>query len=104
VIDVSLPKSASSANAEGKACAGAVTSLIAGTSPARPTLEGTCYNTVTPGYAFSLSGNYQPRDDIFVEVLGSGFTSPVNASNEVREREAASAQYWFKTITVETFG
>jgi NADPH-dependent 2,4-dienoyl-CoA reductase/sulfur reductase-like enzyme len=104
VIGGGIPKSASAANAEGKACAGVVASLIAGTAPARPTLGGTCYNTVTPGYAFSLSGNYQPRDDIFVEVMGSGFTSPVNALGEIRKREADQAQSWFKEITVETFG
>ena len=99
-----IPKSASAANAEAKACAGAIASLIAGKAPAVPKLDGTCYNTVTPGYAFSLSGIYQPRDDIFAEVEGSGFTSPVDASREVRRREADQAESWFKAITVETFG
>ena len=104
VIGGAVPKSASAANAEGKACAQVVASLIAGTAPARPTLEGTCYNTVTPGYAISQSGNYQPRDDIFAEVVGSGFTSPVNAPSGLRKDEADRAQSWFKAITVETFG
>lgn len=104
VIGGNAPKSASAANAEGKACAQVVASLIAGTVPERPTIEGTCYNIAMPGYAFSQSGNYQPRDDIFVEVMGSGFTSPVNAPNEDRQREAGQAQSWYKTITVETFG
>jgi NADPH-dependent 2,4-dienoyl-CoA reductase/sulfur reductase-like enzyme len=104
VIGGNAPKSASAANAEGKACAQVVASVIAGTVPARPTIEGTCYNTVAPDYAFSQSGNYQPRDDIFAEVVGSGFTSPIHASNDVRKSESDSAQAWFKTITVETFG
>jgi sulfide dehydrogenase [flavocytochrome c] flavoprotein chain len=99
-----IPKSASAANAEGKACAGVVVSLLAGKDPSALKLEGTCYNTVTPGYAFSLSGIYQPRDDIFAEVEGSGFTSPVNAPREMRKDEADKAQAWFKAITVETFG
>jgi sulfide dehydrogenase [flavocytochrome c] flavoprotein subunit len=99
-----IPKSASAANAEGKACAGVVASLLAGKEPSALKLEGTCYNTVTPGYAFSLSGIYQPRDDIFAEAEGSGFTSPVNAPKEVRKDEADKAQAWFKAITVETFG
>jgi sulfide dehydrogenase [flavocytochrome c] flavoprotein subunit len=99
-----IPKSASAANAEAKACASAVASLIAGTPAATPTLDGTCYNTVAPGYAFSLSGTYQPRDDIFAEVEGSGFTSPVDAPRETRLREAEIAQSWFHTITAETFG
>ncbi len=104
VIGGNAPKSASAASAEGKACAAVIASLLAGTAPARPTIEGTCYNTVAPGYAFSQSGNYQPRDDIFVEVMGSGFTSPINALDELRRREADQAQSWYKTITAETFG
>ncbi|WP_213736477.1 NAD(P)/FAD-dependent oxidoreductase [Bradyrhizobium sp. dw_411] len=99
-----IPKSASAANAEAKACAAAVASLIAGKSPAAPKLDGTCYNTVAPGYAFSLSGTYQPHDDIFAEVEGTGFTSPVDAPRDIRLKEAEIAQAWFHTITAETFG
>jgi sulfide dehydrogenase [flavocytochrome c] flavoprotein chain len=99
-----IPKSASAANAEAKACAGIVAGLLTGAASTSPKMEGTCYNTVTPGYAFSLSGTYQPRDDIFAEVEGSGFTSPIEATREVRKREADQAQAWYKAITVETFG
>jgi len=99
-----IPKSASAANTEAKACAAIIAAQLTGTTPAGTKLEGTCYNTVAPGYAFSLSGTYQPRDDIFAEVEGTGFTSPVNATREVRKREADQAQAWYKTITVETFG
>jgi sulfide dehydrogenase [flavocytochrome c] flavoprotein chain len=104
VIGGAIPKSASAANAEAKACASAIANLIAGTASAMPRLEGTCYNMVAPGYAFSLSGTYQPRDDIFAEIEGAGFTSPVDAPAEVRKREADQAQSWFNSITVETFG
>jgi sulfide dehydrogenase [flavocytochrome c] flavoprotein subunit len=99
-----IPKSASAANAEARACAGAVAALLAGASPAVPRLDGTCYNTVAPGYAFSLFGTYQPKDDIFAEIEGSGFTSPVDAPRETRQREADIAQSWYHTITAETFG
>jgi len=99
-----IPKSASAATAEAKACASAVASLLSGGSPAVPRLEGTCYNTVAPGYAFSLSGTYQPKDDIFAEIDGSGFTSPVDAPREIRKQEADIAQSWYDTITAETFG
>ena len=106
IIGGSVPKSASAAHAEGKACAAIVASLIAGTLPESPTFEGICYNTVSPGYAFFMSGSYHPRDDLFAEIVGSGFTSPINGhgQDEVRKREADQAQSWFKTITVETFG
>jgi sulfide dehydrogenase [flavocytochrome c] flavoprotein chain len=97
-----IPKSASAANAQGKACAGAVANLIAGKSPDMPKLTGACYNTVAPGYAFSQSGIYAPKDGVFAEVEGA--TSPVDARRELRAREADNAQAWFKTITGDTFG
>jgi NADPH-dependent 2,4-dienoyl-CoA reductase/sulfur reductase-like enzyme len=98
-----IPKSASAANAEAKACAAAVANLISGAAPPTPKLLGACYNTVAPGYAFSQSGIYQPKDGIFVEIEGSS-TSPVDAPREVRMREADNAQSWYKAITVDAFG
>lgn len=98
-----IPKSASAASAQGKACAAAIVNLFAGRAPEAPRLTGVCYNTVAPGYGFSLAGNYQPRGDIFAEVEG-GATSPVDAPRELRTREAADAERWFQTITADTFG
>lgn len=97
-----IPKSASAASAQGKACAAAIVSLMSDNAPHPPRLTGACYNTVAPGYAFSLSGVYQPRDGQFAEIEGA--TSPVNATREMRQREADAAKEWFRTITVETFG
>jgi len=97
-----IPKAASAASAQGKACAAGIVAMLSGKAPESPRLSGACYNTVAPGYAFSLSGVYQPKDGQFVEAEGA--TSPVNAPREVRQREAESAENWFKTITVETFG
>ena len=76
--------------------------LISGKPPETPRLNGACYNTVAPGYAFSLSGIYQPKDGQFAEVESA--TSPVNAPREERRREAERADNWFKTITVDIFG
>ncbi|WFU22919.1 NAD(P)/FAD-dependent oxidoreductase [Bradyrhizobium sp. CB1717] len=98
-----IPKSASAASAQGKACASAIIGLLAGRAPEAPRLTGVCYNTVAPGYGFSLAGNYQPRGDIFAEVEG-GTTSPVDAPRELRAREATDAERWFQTITADTFG
>ena len=98
-----IPKSASAASAQGKACADAAANLIAGRQPEMPRLVGACYSTVAPGYAFSLSGVYQPKDGMFAEIEGGG-TSPVDAPRAVRAREADDAQSWYKTITVDAFG
>ena len=97
-----LPKSASAAHAQGKACAAAIVNMMSGKPPETPRLSGACYNTVEPGYAFSLSGIYQPKDGQFAEVESA--TSPVNAPREERRREAERAENWFKTITVDIFG
>jgi sulfide dehydrogenase [flavocytochrome c] flavoprotein chain len=98
-----IPKSASAASAQGKACAAAIVNLLAGRAPETPRLTGVCYNIVAPDYGFSLAGNYQPRGDIFAEVEG-GATSPVDAPRELRAREAAEAERWFQTIAADTFG
>jgi sulfide dehydrogenase [flavocytochrome c] flavoprotein subunit len=98
----SIPKSASAANAQGKACAAAIVNGLSGKPSDAPRLNGACYNTVAPGYAFSLKGIYQPRDGQFAEAEVS--TSPVDAPREVRQREAEQALDWFKTITADAFG
>src|ERR1700710_2175657 len=98
------PKSASAANAQAKACAAAVVSLLAGKSPEPPRLTGACFNTVAPGYAFSLSGVYAPKDGLFTEADGPASTSPIDAPSEVRAREAETALSWYKTITADAFG
>jgi sulfide dehydrogenase [flavocytochrome c] flavoprotein subunit len=97
-----IPKSASAANAQAKACAAAIVNMLSGKSPETPRLNGACYNTVAPGYAFSLNGIYQPKEGQFAEVEVR--TSPVDAPREIRQREAESALNWFKTITVDAFG
>ena len=97
-----IPKSASAANAEGKACAEAVASLISGKSADARRLEGACYSAAAPGYAFSQSGVYQAREGTFAE---EGLTtSPVDASRDLREREFVNAHSWYKNITADAFG
>jgi sulfide dehydrogenase [flavocytochrome c] flavoprotein subunit len=98
----SIPKSASAANAQAKACAAAIVTLISGKSPEPPRLNGACYNTVAPGYGFSLTGIYQPKEEQFAEV--EVVTSPLDAPREIRQREAENAFNWFKMITVDAFG
>jgi len=98
-----VPKSASAASAQGKACAAVIASIVAGKPPEAPKLTGICYNVVAPGYAFSLAGVYQPKDDIFVEAEGGG-ASAVDALREARAREAGEAERWYQTITADAFG
>ncbi len=99
-----MPKSAFAANAQAKACASAVATLLAGRTPAAPKLINTCYSLAAPDYGFSVAGVYQPKNGLLADVEGAGGTSPVDAPRDFRAREAVYAQSWFDTITAEVFG
>jgi sulfide dehydrogenase [flavocytochrome c] flavoprotein subunit len=97
-----IPKSASSASAEGKACAAAIVSLLAGKTPAPPVLEGICYSSVAPDIALSQGGVYQPKGDIFVQEMALGGFD--NWAEPPSEAKAQAAKAWFRTITADAFG
>ena len=99
-----MPKSAFSANAQGKVCAAAVASLLRGETPAAPKLINTCYSLVAPDYGISVAGVYSPLNGVLTDVEGAGGTSPANAPPSFRAQEAAYAEAWFQTITAEVFG
>jgi NADPH-dependent 2,4-dienoyl-CoA reductase/sulfur reductase-like enzyme len=98
-----MPKSAFSANAQAKACAVAVASLLNG-RPAPPVkLINNCYSLMAPDYGISVAGVYAPANGLLTDIPGAGGTSPVDAPAAFRQAEAAYAQAWFKTLTAETF-
>lgn len=99
-----MPKSAFSANAQAKACAVAVATLLEGGTPPVPKLINTCYSLVAPDYGISIAGVYAPANGLLADVPGAGGTSPLDASHDVRALEAAYAEDWFRTVTAEVFG
>jgi NADPH-dependent 2,4-dienoyl-CoA reductase/sulfur reductase-like enzyme len=99
-----MPKSAFAANEEGKICATAIVQLLRGEKPADPKLTSVCYSLLAPDYAISISGVYRPVGGQYMEVEGTGVTSPVEAPRSLRTQEANFADAWFKGITREIFG
>ena len=99
-----MPKSAFSANAQGKVCAAAVAKLMTGATPQEPKLINTCYSLVAPDYGISVAGVYFPAKGVLVDVPNSGGVSPLDAPRDVRVTEAGYAEAWFRTITNEVFG
>ncbi|HEY6858468.1 MAG TPA: NAD(P)/FAD-dependent oxidoreductase [Pseudolabrys sp.] len=99
-----LPKSASTANSAGKLCAAAIVKLLADAKPHAPELASACYSLLAPGYAISITAKYHPVGDQFIEIEGSGETSPLEAPRSRREEEAKLADDWFTQITREVFG
>ena len=100
----SMPKSAFTANSQGKVCAAAVVKLINGGKPDEPRLINTCYSLVAPDYGISVAGVYRPVSGALADVQGSGGVSPVDAPADFRATEAVYAEAWFRTITSEVFG
>ncbi|NNE56812.1 MAG: FAD-dependent oxidoreductase [Hellea sp.] len=99
-----MPKSAFSANLQGKICAAQIARILAGQPPIATTLSNTCYSYAAPDYAFSVSGVYHNDGAAFQSVPGAGGTSPIGAEASLRLAEARQAEDWFKTITREAFG
>jgi NADPH-dependent 2,4-dienoyl-CoA reductase/sulfur reductase-like enzyme len=99
-----MPKSAFAANEEGKICAAGITKALKGEKPDESKLTSVCYSLIAPDYAISISGVYRPNNGQFLEVDGTGVTSPVEAPRTLRTQEARFADVWFKTITQEIFG
>ena len=103
-IGGAMPRSASAANSQAGICAGAIATLLTGGTPAAPTLTSQCYSLISPDYAISQRGSYRPVDGIYNEVEGTAITSPIDAPQDVRAREAAEVESWFKSLTGEVFG
>ena len=99
-----MPKSAFAANAQAKACAAAVATVLAGGTPVAPKLINTCYSLVAPDYGISIAGVYHPVNGQIVDVEGAGGISPLDAPASMRAEEANIANGWFRTITAEVFG
>lgn len=99
-----MPKSAFSANAQGKMVALAIDRALRGKTPQSPKLINTCYSLAAPDYGFTVAGVYQPEDGKVVEVPNSGGVSPLAAQRDVRAAEADFARSWYATITNEVFG
>ncbi len=103
-IATPMPKSAFSANNQAKVCAAAIVALLRGEPVASPALMNTCYSLVAPDYGISISAVYSVENDAIRVVPGSSGTSPPDAPETTRAREAAYARSWYANITADTFG
>jgi NADPH-dependent 2,4-dienoyl-CoA reductase/sulfur reductase-like enzyme len=103
-IAAPMPKSAFSANLQGKVCAVAIARMVAGMSPEPTVLANTCYSYTTPDEAISIAGVYSNADGQLSSIKDAGGVSPLAADKSIRNAEAAQANHWFETITAEAFG
>jgi NADPH-dependent 2,4-dienoyl-CoA reductase/sulfur reductase-like enzyme len=103
-IAAPMPKSAFSANLQGKLCAIAIADILAGRTPQTTILANTCYSYTTPTEAVSIVGVYDNAGGAFTRIEGAGGLSPLDGSTPLRQSEAAEATAWFRAVTGEAFG
>lgn len=103
IVSGDMPKSAFSANAQGMACARALSALLRGDRADDTALINTCYSIAAPKYGFSIAGVYKPDAGRLALVKGSGGLSPVGADSFVHEREAVYGESWFRNLTTRLF-
>lgn len=99
-----LPKSGYAANSEAKVCAAAVASLLNDRDLLEPSFVNTCYSILAPGDAISVAMVYGFENNHIIKIKGAGGLTPMDASDQLRQREAAYAHSWFKNITADVFG
>ena len=103
-IAAPMPKSAFAANAQAKVCAIALVRLFRGIRPEPTVLANTCYSYLKPGHAISVAGAYRTDNGEFSAIAAASGASPIDATQALRQQEAAHAADWFSAITQETFG
>jgi NADPH-dependent 2,4-dienoyl-CoA reductase/sulfur reductase-like enzyme len=99
-----MPRSASAAGSQARICAAAIAALLAGRTPAAPTLTSSCFSLLAPDYAISQRGTYRVVDGQYQESDPGIVVSPVNAPAETRSAEAKEAAAWYADITAAVFG
>lgn len=99
-IAAPMPKSGFVANVQGRMAAGVIAADLTGLPRPKPTYANTCYSLVAPGYAISVSGLYEAKDDQLVELPGLG-TSPLDADAAYRAQEASNGAGWYESISTD---
>lgn len=99
-----LPKSGYAANSEAKVCAAAIVSLFNNKELLTPSLINTCYSLIAPNDAISIAMVYGYDNDKIIKIKGAGGLTPLDASDQMRQREADYAHSWFNNMTHDIFG
>src|SRR5262245_5535703 len=101
-----MPKSGSSANAQGKVAAAAIVASLAGKAAPAPALLNICYSLVAPDYGISVTDIYQVTKDKGIVATPNAGGLSVRAPTALGERklEAAYARGWYRNISADTWG
>lgn len=104
-IATEMPKSAYSANSQGKVAAAAVIAMLKGEEPGIPSYVNTCYSIVGKDYGISVAAVYRLAEDgsVIAGVKDSGGVTPMDAPEFALAREVAYAHSWYDNIIQDSF-
>ncbi|MFP4075199.1 MAG: FCSD flavin-binding domain-containing protein [Halochromatium sp.] len=105
-IAMAMPKSAYSANSQGKVAAAAVIAMLNDEEPGIPAYVNTCYSIIGKDYGISVAAVYRLSEDgsTIASVEGSGGLTPSDAPDFALEREVQYAYSWYNNIVADSFG
>lgn len=103
-IAAPMPKSGFSAGMQARAAVTAIVAELTGRVLPAPALANVCYSLVKPGYGISVAGQYGVDKGALVLKPGTDHLSPLDASLQVRQSEAQSAEGWYRAATAEIWG
>ena len=101
-----MPKSAYSANSQGKVTASAIAAALEGKEAPEPSYVNTCYSIAGEDYGFSVAAvyRYNAEKNAIAGVEGAGGLTPGDASPEQFKREVQYAYSWYNNIVKDSWG
>ena len=97
-----MPKSASAANSQAKACASAIVTALTGLDRAQPELSNACYTILAADDAVSNAIGFKVADGKIA--VADILTSRLHQSAAIRAETARAADRWYAAITRDIFG
>ncbi len=104
-IAAAMPKSAFSANSQGKVVAADLLADLAGAERYPPRYRNTCWSLLAADDSIKIGASYKPGDKDgkgFLEPSGS-FVSKPSESAEVRAKNVAEGRAWYHAIIADAF-
>jgi hypothetical protein len=104
-IAADMPKSAFSANSQGKAVAADILAELAGMERFAARYRNTCWSLIAEGDSIKIGASYKPAEKdgkAFLEPAG-GFVSQPGEDAGVRKENYDESRAWYQAISADAF-
>lgn len=100
-----MPKSAFSANSQGKVVAADILADLAGAERFPPRFRNTCWSLLAQDDSIKIGANYKPAEVDGKEILAASgsFVSKPSESAEVRKQNYQESVAWYRAIIADAF-